>query len=300
MQINDNSHGKFPEEEEKGQEKSGSMETSTHKEQAANSGKEEEVLEKKEEYEVETYDLKEIEEKPEYTPKEYEEMKKLYNETLKDISEGELIKGRVLSIGEKEVTVDIGFKSEGIIPVEDFDDIESVKIGDEIEILLDRIEDDEGQLVLSKKKADFMRVWERIREAGEKGEIVEGKILRRIKGGMVVDLMGIDAFLPGSQIDVKPIQDFDAYVGQKMEFKIVKINEARKNVVLSRREIIEEGLKEKRKEILKSIKVGQVLEGKVKNITDFGVFVDLGGVDGLLHITDISWGRINHPSEVVS
>jgi len=173
------------------------------------------------------------------------------------------------------------------------------KIGEELEVFVDILEDENGQMILSKKKADFMRVWERIRDIYSNHETIEGKITSRIKGGMVVDVMGIDAFLPGSQIDVRPVTDFDSYVGKTLEFRIVKLNELRKNIVLSRKEILEESLQEKREELLSRIKVGDVLTGRVKNITDFGVFIDLGGLDGLLHITDLSWGRVNHPREMV-
>ena len=228
------------------------------------------------------------------------EMEKLYNNSLNDISEGDVTEGRVLAVYDNEAIVDIGFKSEGIVPIEDFSSGELPKVGETIEVYLERLEDESGQLVLSKKKADFMRIWERVVEGFNNDEIFEGRILRRVKGGMVVDLLGLDAFLPGSQIDVKPIQDFDKYVGNTYELKIVKLNESRKNIVVSRRELIEEDLKEKRHEVLAGIEPGHVMPGRVKNITDFGVFIDLGGVDGLLHITDLSWGRVNHPSEVVS
>ena len=228
------------------------------------------------------------------------EMEKLYNNSLNDIAEGDVTEGRVLAVYDNEAIVDIGFKSEGIVPIEDFSSGELPKVGETIEVYLERLEDETGQLVLSKKKADFMRIWQRVVEGFNNDEIFEGRILRRVKGGMVVDLLGLDAFLPGSQIDVKPIQDFDKYVGNTYELKIVKLNESRKNIVVSRRELIEEDLKEKRHEVLAGIEPGHVMPGRVKNITDFGVFIDLGGVDGLLHITDLSWGRVNHPSEVVS
>ena len=240
-----------------------------------------------------------IEEK-EYSDEEYSEYLKLYEETLKEINEGEIVTGRILSISNKEITVDIGFKSEGTIPASEFDSLENLSVGDEIEVFLDSVEDKDGQLVLSKKKADFTRVWEKLMENYEKSEIIEGRCLRRIKGGIVVDLMGIDAFLPGSQIDVKPIRDFDAFIGQTLPFKIVKVNNLRKNIVVSRRALIEGDQAEQREKILKEIQKGKVMEGIVKNITDFGVFVDLGGADGLLHITDLSWGRVSHPSETVS
>jgi len=244
--------------------------------------------------------MEEMEEESEYSDLEYNEMLGLYEDTLSDISEGEIVKGRILAINDKEVSVDIGFKSEGTIPVSEFDSLEDLNVGEEIEVLLDNVEDKDGQMVLSKKKADFARVWEKIMELHEGDVEIEGRCLRRIKGGIVVDLMGVDAFLPGSQIDVKPIRDFDAYIGQTLIFKIVKVNQLRKNIVVSRRVLIEESQKETREKILEELEKGQVREGSVKNITDFGVFIDLGGVDGLLHITDLSWGRVSHPSEIVS
>lgn len=246
------------------------------------------------------YSIDEINDENEYPPDEYEKFVSLYEQTMSDFAEGEVVVGKILSISEKEVSVDIGFKSEGVIPIEEFSDPESLKIGDDVEVYLDNVEDKEGQLVLSKKKADFLRDWARVIEAAKNDEVLQGTIVRRIKGGFVVNLGGVDAFLPGSQIDVKPIRDFDAFVGRTMDFKIVKVNEPRKNIVVSHRALIEESLKEQRQQILENLHKGQVLEGTVKNITDFGVFMDLGGVDGLLHINDLSWGRVNHPSELVS
>ncbi|HAE87749.1 TPA: 30S ribosomal protein S1, partial [Candidatus Marinimicrobia bacterium] len=227
-----------------------------------------------------------------------EELSTLYNRTLKKFNDDKRVMGHVIRVGEKDVVVDIGFKSEGMIPLEEFGD-KIPEVGEQIEIYVDKIEDQHGQLVLSKKKADFLKSWEVLKQKYADNDIIEGKIIKRIKGGMVVDLNGVEAFLPGSQIDVRPITDFDAYIGKTMDFKIVKLNEARKNIVISHKEIKEETLKEQREELLSQIQVDQVLKGRVKNITDFGVFVDLGGVDGLLHITDMSWGRINHPSEMV-
>jgi len=235
-----------------------------------------------------------------YDDKEFADLFKLYDKSLKEIREGELVKGRIVAIADKEIAVDIGFKAEGTIPMDEFPDIDTLNIGDEITVFLDKVEDQEGQLVLSKRKADFMATWERMLHHFNSQDLIKGKITRRIKGGMVVDLTGIDAFLPGSQIDIHPVRDFDALVGQDMDFRIVKINELRKNIVLSHKVLIEESLAEVREKILLEMEVGQVMEGSVKNITDFGVFVDLGGVDGLLHITDLSWGRISHPSEVVT
>ena len=236
----------------------------------------------------------------EYSKDEFEQMAEMYNKTMTDFVAGEVVIGKVLSISDKEVSVDIGFKSEGTILLEEFPDPTDIIVGDTLEVFLDEIEDNEGQLVLSKKKADFMRVWSNINASYDKGEIIKGKCVRRIKGGIVVDLSGVDAFLPGSQIDVKPIRDFDALIGRELEFKVVKINNLRKNIVVSHRVLVEEEVAEVRRQILDELERGQVLEGSVKNITDFGVFIDLGGVDGLLHINDLSWGRVSHPSEVVA
>ncbi|MBN2012926.1 30S ribosomal protein S1 [candidate division KSB1 bacterium] len=244
--------------------------------------------------------LEDLKDDFEYTADEYDEMVKLYEGTLTDFVEGEVIVGKVLAINDKEVAIDIGFKSEGTVPIDEFPNLSELKIGDDIEVLLDNIEDKEGQLVLSKKKADFMHTWDKVVKAHENGDVMQGKCVRRIKGGIVVDLMGIDAFLPGSQIDVKPIRDFDAFIGKMMDFKVVKVNNLRKNIVVSHRVLVEAELVEQRQKILEELAKGQVLEGTVKNITDFGVFIDLGGADGLLHINDLSWGRVSHPSEIVS
>jgi small subunit ribosomal protein S1 len=236
-----------------------------------------------------------------YTDDEFNDMATMYESTLSSIDEKEIVTGRVVSIDEKYVVVDIGFKSEGIIFTNEFSakTLETLKVGDEIEVFLDRVEDKDGQLILSRRKADILQAWEKIEAAHETEIIIDGFIKRRIKGGMVVDVYGIDAFLPGSQIDVRPVRDFDAYVGKTMEFKVVKLNMRAENVVVSHRALIESDLEEQREKILDSITPGQVLEGTVKNITDFGVFIDLGGVDGLLHITDLSWGRVENPSEIV-
>lgn len=244
--------------------------------------------------------MENVVEEQEYSEEEFNEYLKLYEESLKTISEGEIVTGKILAINDKEIAVDIGFKSEGTVPAIEFDNIEDLKMGDEIEVYLENIEDKDGQMVLSKKKADFARIWDRVINKYESGEVIEGRCVRRIKGGIVVDLMGIDAFLPGSQIDVKPIRDFDAFIGQTLEFKIVKVNHLRKNIVVSRRVLIEGDQEDRRRKVLKVIEKNKVLVGTVKNITDFGVFIDLGGVDGLLHITDLSWGRVSHPSEIVS
>ena len=238
-------------------------------------------------------------EESEYSEEEYQHFVDLYSRTLKDIDEGQIVAGRVLAITKTDVVVDIGFKSEGTVSVEEFRNIEDVKIGDSIEVFLESLEDMDGQLALSKKKADFMRLWDRVVDVYNEGGTIEGICTRRIKGGIVVDLMGVDAFLPGSQIDVKPIRDFDSLIGKTYTFRIVKVNKLRKNIVVSRRALLEESMAEHRDAILKDLEKGTVRKGTVKNITDFGVFVDLGGVDGLLHINDLSWGRVNHPSEVV-
>ena len=236
----------------------------------------------------------------EYSPKQYQHFLDMYNQTLQDIKEGEIIKGRVLDITRDYVIVDVGFKSEGIIALDEFAEPINIKVGDSIEVYLESVEDQNGQLVLSKQKADFMRVWDRIRESHDAGELVEGRLMRRIKGGIVVDLFGVDAFLPGSQIALRQVPDFDELIGQTLDLKIIKLNKSRRNIVVSRRIVLEHEREKMREQLLSQIEVGQVRKGIVKNITDFGVFIDLGGLDGLLHITDMSWGRISHPSEVVS
>jgi small subunit ribosomal protein S1 len=234
-----------------------------------------------------------------YGEAEYQQMLKLYEGTLGKISEGEIVKGRIVAIGDSEVSVDIGFKSEGTVSLSEFKNPDDLKVGGEIEVFLESVEDKDGQLVLSRKRADFMRVWERVTKAFDTGEVLQGRCVRRIKGGLVVDLMSIDAFLPGSQIDVRPVRDFDQFIGKTMDFRVVKINHPSENVVVSHKVLVEEEMSGQRKAIIESLEKGQILEGTVKAITDFGVFVDLGGVDGLVHITDLSWGRINHPSEIV-
>ncbi|SMO43900.1 30S ribosomal protein S1 [Fodinibius sediminis] len=253
--------------------------------------------------EAETYTYDQLQAASEdYTDEEFHQLADMYENTLNEIEEKEIVTGRVVSVDEDYVIVDIGFKSEGIVQTNEFPDelVENLAPGDEVDVFLDKVEDQEGQLILSRRKADILHAWETIERASETGEIIEGYIKRRIKGGMVADIMGIDAFLPGSQIDVRPVRDFDAYVGKTMEFQVVKLNMHAENVVVSHRALIESDLEEQREEILSTIEEGQVLEGIVKNITDFGVFIDLGGVDGLLHITDLSWGRVEHPSEIVS
>lgn len=235
----------------------------------------------------------------EYSNSEFKEMEALYNSTLREFHENEIVKAQIVSIGEKETIVNIGFKSEGIVPNSEFRDTPDIKPGDEIEVFIESVEDTDGQLQLSRRRAKRMRTWERINSALDGDVILNGTVERRTKGGFVVDIAGVEAFLPGSQIDVKPVEDFDAYVGKTMEFKVVKINQAYENVVVSHKVLLEAELEEQRQKILENLEKGQVLEGEVKNMTNFGVFIDLGGVDGLLHITDISWGRINHPEEVL-
>ena len=241
----------------------------------------------------------ELYEEDEFTSDEYERMLELYNGTLASIEEGEIVKAHVLEIRENLVVLDIGFKSEGTIPLEEFKDMPDLKVGDEVEVLLEHLEDQEGSVVLSKKKADFMRVWERIRVAYESDMPVEGTLVKKIKGGVVVDLMGVDAFLPGSQIALRRVPNIDELHGHKYEFQIIKLNKRRRNIVVSRRVILEQERAGKREKLMKELSKDQVRKGVVKNITDFGAFIDLGGVDGLLHITDMSWGRISHPSEMV-
>ncbi len=235
-----------------------------------------------------------------YTQEEYEGLLEMYDGTIKDIREGQIVSGKVLGVSRDDVIVDVGFKSEGLIAITEFPEPINIAVGEEIEVYLEQIEDQNGQLILSKSKADFMKVWDEIKDVHDSGELIQGKLARRIKGGMIVDINGVDAFLPGSQISLRQVPDFDALIGRTMEFKIIKLNRNRRNIVVSRRIVLEEEREEKRSHLLKEIAVGQVREGVVKNITDFGVFIDLAGVDGLLHITDMSWGRIKHPSEVVS
>src|ERR1041384_8183115 len=235
----------------------------------------------------------------EYSSDEIAKMTQLYEGTLSNIEEGEIVKSKVLRVTDTAVILDVGFKSEGAVAIDEFKDPKSLKEGDEIEVFLEHLEDQEGAVVLSKKKADFMRVWERIREAHEKDEGVTGTLVKKIKGGVVVDLMGVDAFLPGSQIALRRVPNIDELLGQSFEFKIIKLNKRRRNIVVSRRVLLEAERKTKRDVLMKELQVGQVRKGIVKNITDFGAFIDLGGVDGLLHITDMSYGRVSHPSEMV-
>ena len=242
----------------------------------------------------------ELYDEDEYTSADYERMMELYQGSMASIDEGEIVKARVQSVNDTTVVLDIGFKSEGTIAREEFKDLEPIKPGDEVEVLLEHLEDQEGAVVLSKKKADFMRVWEKIRLAYENDQPVDGTLVKKIKGGVVVDLMGVDAFLPGSQIALRRVPNIDELLGQKFEFKIIKLNKRRRNIVVSRRVILENERAGKREKLMKELQKDQVRKGVVKNITDFGAFIDLGGVDGLLHITDMSWGRISHPSELVT
>jgi small subunit ribosomal protein S1 len=235
-----------------------------------------------------------------YNKEEKKQLTDVYDQTLSEISDKEVVMGTVSDVNKREVLVNIGFKSEGIISVNEFRYNPDLKIGDEVEVYIETQEDRNGQLILSHKKARASRAWDRVNAALENNEIITGYIKCRTKGGMIVDVFGIEAFLPGSQIDVKPIRDYDVFVDKTMEFKVVKINPEYKNVVVSHKALIEEELEQQKKEIIAKLEKGQVLEGTVKNITSYGVFIDLGGVDGLVHITDLSWGRVQHPEEVVS
>ncbi len=234
----------------------------------------------------------------EYTSDEYDELLSLYEETLSEIAEGEIVTAQVISKTDSEVILDVGFKSEGAVPLDEFRDPDTVQPGDSVDVFLESLEDDQGVVVLSKKKADFLRVWEKIKEAYDNNRPVKGSIKRKIKGGVTVDLMGVDAFLPGSQIALRRVPNVEDLIGDEYEFKILKLNKRRRNIVVSRRVLLEDERAEKREVLKKELEVGDVRSGVVKNITDFGAFIDLGGMDGLLHITDMSWGRIGHPSEV--
>jgi small subunit ribosomal protein S1 len=235
----------------------------------------------------------------EYSQDEYEALLEMYEDTLTNIEEGEIVKARVLRVTDKSVILDLGFKSEGSVNRDEFKDPDSLQIGDEVEVFLENLEDEDGVVVLSKKKADFLRVWEKIKEAHESGAPVAGTLTRKIKGGVTVDLMGVDAFLPGSQIALRRVPNIEDLIGETYDFKIIKLNKRRRNIVVSRRVLLEADREIKRETLKKELEVGQVRKGIVKNITDFGAFIDLGGMDGLLHITDMSWGRVGHPNEVV-
>ncbi|CAN5201611.1 30S ribosomal protein S1 [soil metagenome] len=236
----------------------------------------------------------------EYTSEEYEAMLDMYESTLSNIEEGEIVRARVLRVTDKSVILDLGFKSEGSVNRDEFKDPDALEQGEEVEVFLENLEDEDGIVVLSKKKADFLRVWEKIREAYEAETAVPGILVRKIKGGVTVDLMGVDAFLPGSQIALRRVPNIEDLIGEQYEFKIIKLNKRRRNIVVSRRVLLEAEREIKREELKKHLEVGQIRTGVVKNITDFGAFIDLGGMDGLLHITDMSWGRVGHPSEVVN
>ena len=231
--------------------------------------------------------------------KSREELTKTYDESLNTVKNKDVIEGTIIALNKREAVVNIGYKSDGIIPMNEFRYNPDIKVGDVVEVFIENQEDKKGQLILSHRKARAARAWERINAALANDEVIKGFIKCRTKGGMIVDVFGIEAFLPGSQIDVKPIRDYDVFVGKTMEFKVVKINEEFKNVVVSHKALIEAELEAQKKEIISKLEKGQILEGTVKNITSYGVFIDLGGVDGLIHITDLSWGRVSHPSEVV-
>lgn len=235
----------------------------------------------------------------EYSEEEKQQLEDLYTKNLSVVGERQLVTGNIVNITDRDVVLNIGFKSDGLVPLSEFKTKDDIKIGDDIEVLVERPEDENGQLVLSYKKAMAERAWETIVDAYENDKILQGYVRGRTKGGMIVDLLGLDSFMPGSQIDIKPIKDYDAFVGQEMDVKVVKLNYAFRNVVVSHKAIIESDLEQQKAEILNKLEKGQVLEGTVKNLTSFGVFVDLGGVDGLIHITDVSWGRISHPEEIL-
>jgi len=234
-----------------------------------------------------------------YNESERQDLEKTYVATLPEVEDKQVIDGKVVTISEREVIVDINFKSDGVISSSEFKYNEELKVGDLVEVLVEKQEDKKGQLVLPHRRARVLRAWEKVNVALETGEVVNGQIKSRTKGGMIVDVFGIECFLPGSQIDVKPIRDYDEYVGKHMEFKVVKVNESFRNVVVSHKALIEADLAVQTKEIMSKLEKGQVIEGTVKNITSYGVFVDLGGIDGLIHITDLSWGRVSHPEEIV-
>ncbi|MDE7026728.1 30S ribosomal protein S1 [Duncaniella freteri] len=248
---------------------------------------------------IEDFDWEAFEKGETKGEKSREELTKTYDESLNTVRDKDVIEGTIISLNKREAVVNIGYKSDGIIPMSEFRYNPEIKVGDVVEVFIENQEDKKGQLILSHRKARAARSWDRINEALEKDEVIKGFIKCRTKGGMIVDVFGIEAFLPGSQIDVKPIRDYDIFVGKTMEFKVVKINQEFKNVVVSHKALIEAELEQQKREIIAKLEKGQVLEGTVKNITSYGVFIDLGGVDGLIHITDLSWGRVSHPEEVV-
>jgi small subunit ribosomal protein S1 len=237
-------------------------------------------------------------EEEELTPERRAEMFGHYEESLRSLGEGEIVRGTVLYVDDKEVLVDVGFKSEGVIALSEFPDPSSIKVGQVVDVFLEKMENQDGLVVLSKQRADFVRVWDKVKEAHDSGEVVEGRLVRKIKGGVVVDLYGVEAFLPGSQIALRQVQNVDGLLGQSVQVKIIKLNKRRRNIVVSRRAVLEQERDRMKTSILKDLAKDQIREGVVKNITDFGAFVDLGGIDGLLHITDMSWGRVAHPSEL--
>ncbi|RYZ85591.1 MAG: 30S ribosomal protein S1, partial [Proteobacteria bacterium] len=234
-----------------------------------------------------------------YSKEEKEKYEKVYDNTFVQLNDGELIRGLVVGLTNTDVVLNIGFKSDGLISLNEFRDLQGLKVGDEVEVMIVEKEDRDGHLNLSRKQARITRAWERIVEVHKTGEVITGTVTSKTKGGLIVDVFGMETFLPGSQIDVKPVTDYDQFVGKTMEFKVVKVNETIKNAVVSHKALIESDIEAQRAEIMSKLEKGQVLEGTVKNITDFGAFMDLGGLDGLLYITDISWGRISHPSEVL-
>ncbi len=233
------------------------------------------------------------------TGEENDPMDKMYEDSLVSLSDAELIEGKVAGITDTDVIINIGYKSDGLISLNEFRDLPDLQVGDQVEVMIVETEDEDGNLLLSRKKARQEKAWNKILDAYKTGEIINGNIVAKTKGGLIVDIYGLETFLPGSQIDVNPITDYDQYIGKSMEFKVVKVNEAIRNAVVSHKALIESDMEEQRAKIMETIEVGQVLEGVVKNVTDFGAFIDLGGIDGLLYITDISWGRVTHPSEVL-
>ncbi len=261
---------------------------------------EKESAEKKSEQEDDDFDWSSLETGLDtYSSSQRENLEQMYDNTLNTVTEKEVLDGTVIALSKREVVVDIGYKSDGIVSLNEFRYNPELKVGDKVEVYIESLEDKKGQMILSHKKARATRSWDRVNEALDKNEVIKGYIKCRTKGGMIVDVFGIEAFLPGSQIDVKPIRDYDVFVGKTMEFKVVKINHEYRNVVVSHKALIEAELEQQKKEIIAKLEKGQVLEGTVKNITSYGVFMDLGGVDGLIHITDLSWGRISHPTEIV-
>jgi small subunit ribosomal protein S1 len=280
------------ESEAKNEKKSKKLESDTEKEFRIKA--EPRVAATAEEFDWDTFESEELRNSPKY--KEYES---LYDETLSTVAVDEVVIGTVIQMTLREVVINIGYKSEGVVSLNEFRYNPNLKVGDKVEVYVESQEDKKGQLLLSHKKARAINSWDRVNASLEKDEIITGYIKCRTKGGMIVDVFGIEAFLPGSQIDVKPIRDYDVFVGKTMEFKVVKINQEFKNVVVSHKALIEAELEQQKKEIIAKLEKGQVLEGTVKNITSYGVFIDLGGVDGLIHITDLSWGRVNHPEEIV-